>query len=286
MATSANFKDLESAERAHLRVQGEIDAVRADDLATMNVELVSAASIVLGCAERILVHRDRMAQLVEFNVKHVDHLVDYALSAWYLYVTNLPEAEPGDAEQLLSEVAALRAKLLMWSAPLVGSGLLEQGAIDRVKEGAGHKDAASDLVALVGLYRSRWDSVKQVCGVTEEDLARGAVIGPAAFALISRRENKASPTQSDTTLRVRRAWTLLDRAYAQCRRALQFLLFDEEAVARIAPNLRRNAGRTSSSTQPEPVTPAEPAAPVTPSTPPIGGTGGPFAPAPTNSGAR
>jgi hypothetical protein len=90
------------------------------------VELVSAASIVLGSAERILFHRDRMAQLVEFNVKHVDQLVDYALGAWYLYVTNLPAAEPADAEQLLREVAALRAKMPMWATPLVGSGLFEQ----------------------------------------------------------------------------------------------------------------------------------------------------------------
>jgi hypothetical protein len=80
---------------------------------------------VLGSAARILAHRDRMAQLVEFNVKHVDQRVDYALSAWYLYVTNLPPAEPADAEQLLSEVAALRAKMLMWAASLVGSGLFE-----------------------------------------------------------------------------------------------------------------------------------------------------------------
>jgi hypothetical protein len=230
-----------------------------------------------------------MTKLPEFEIRQIDSLVDYAKAAWYLYVTNLPVPEPADAANLIEEVAKLRAKLLMWAAPLVFAGKFEESAIARIKEGSGNKDAPSDLVALVGLYRSRWEEVKSMCGVTEEDLTRGAQIGPAVFALISRREAKAVTSTPEGSLRVRRAWTLLDRAYNQCRRALQFLRAEEGDADLIAPSLRKNSGTRASGGTAESGPPAEVAAPVgvSPgvaapplSTGPVVGTGSPFSPGP------
>ena len=74
---------------------------------------------------------------------------------------------------LIDECAALRSTLLVWAAPLVHAGKFDQAAIDRIKEGSGNKDTPSDVVALVALYRSKWDQIKGICGVTEEQLDRG-----------------------------------------------------------------------------------------------------------------
>src|SRR5690606_22053271 len=194
MALSTPLQDMEEAEHAYERVRGEMEALSIGDLSTMNVDVVSATSIALGVSDRILSFRERMAALPEFDMRSVDNLVDYAKAAWYAYVTNLPEPDPLEAARLMEEVKALRAKLLMWAVPLVGSGFFEEAAIAKIKEGSGNKDAPSDLVALVGLYRSRWDSIEKICGVTEEDLMRGAQIGPAVFGLISRREFRTSPS--------------------------------------------------------------------------------------------
>ena len=138
----------------------------------------------------------------------------------------------------------------MWAAPLAGAGKFEQAAIAKIKEGSGNKDTPSDLVALVALYRSVWDDVKNICGVTEQDLSRGAEIGPAVFALVSRRELQSAGAVSDGSLRVRRAWTLLDRAYSQCRRALNYLRSEEGDVDQFAPSLRRNSGPRPASNEP------------------------------------
>src|SRR5512145_1739679 len=105
------IRNLEDAERAYGRVKAELEALGPADLAAMNVEMVSATSIVLGVADRILTYRDRMAALPEFDVRNVDNLLDYGMAAWYCYVTNLPMPEPDDAALLISEVAELRAKL-------------------------------------------------------------------------------------------------------------------------------------------------------------------------------
>jgi hypothetical protein len=291
MILSENFKDLNTAEVAYGRVQPDIDAVPTDDLSAFNVDLVSATSIVLGVADRILAFRERMLTLPEFDRKAVDKLIDYALAAWYLYITNLPAAEPADADAILAEMQALRTKFLVWAVPLVAAGHFEQAAVDHIKEGSGQKDAASDVVALVGLYRARWDAVKGICGVTETDLTRAAEVGPLAFAIVSRRENKGTMIPSDVSLRIRRAWTLVDRSYAQCRRALQFLRFQEGDAEQIAPNLRHNSGRsgvTASPPSPPPLastsgsTTAPPTSGVQPGTTTgIGGNASPFVAAQT-----
>jgi hypothetical protein len=267
---SSPLQDLESAEQAYNRVKAELEALHVDELAPINVDIVSATSIALGVAERILAHRDRMAKLPEFEIKHVDNLVDYAKAAWYAYVTNLPAPDPQDLNLYLAEVATLRSKFLMWAAPLVGAGKFDDVAVAKIKDGSGHKDTASDLVALVGLYRSKWDEIKNMCGVTDEELTRAAEIAPAVFGLVSRREFQTSAVLSDGSLRVRRAWTLLDRAYSNCRRGLSFLRYEEGDADTLAPSLRRNAGpRTSTS---ESAAPTPTAAPAEPHTPPTNGS--------------
>jgi hypothetical protein len=277
------LQDLEDAEKAYERVKAELEALPVEALSTMNVDIVSAASIALGVAERILTHRDRMAKLPEFDIRAADNLVDYAKATWFTYVNNLPAPEPADSAQLMNETAELRAKLLMWAAPLVGAGMFDQAAVAKIREGSGNKDTPSDLVALVGLYRSKWDQIKAMCGVTEQDLTRGSQIGPAAFALVSRREFQAAG-MSDGSLRVRRAWTLLDRAYSQCRRALSFLRFEDGDADTLAPSLRTNSGpRSRPNPEPPAPTPHAPS-PTEPKTPAatvsaqaIGGAnGGPF----------
>lgn len=233
----------------------------ATDLSAMNVDVVSAASLVLGVAERIVSFRERMAKLPEFDLANVDKLVDYAKATWFVYLTNQPQLPPAELDARLREGAELRSKLLMWATPLVGAGHFDEPAVARIREGAGHKDLASDLVALVGLYRSKWDVVRSICGVTEADLDRAAVMGPNVFALVSRKEQALEKTGAEGSLRLRRALTKLDRAYFQCRRAIAYLRALEGDADEIAPNLRRNAGVSRAAAK-QPSAPTGPAAPA------------------------
>lgn len=276
-AVSAILSNLEGAEQAAQRVAAEIDAVSLDDLATMNLDVVSGASIILGVVHRILTFRPRMVPLPEFEIKYVDNLKDYAMAAWYTHITNLPAPEPAEADALTQEVLDYRAKFMLWAVPLAASGVLDSDAIEKIKEGAGQKDSASDVVALVGLYRANWEQAKTMCGVTEPELDRAALIAPRVFLLLSQREHRKTSSGAEGSLRVRRAWTLAERAYVQCRRALAYLLQDQEAVEAIAPNLRRNSGvspKSAKTAERQPAAAQTPAAPV-PAAPdsaaPIGG---------------
>jgi hypothetical protein len=245
--------DLEDAADSYNRIEPEALALPAEQLTALNVDVVSATSIILGVATRVVAYRPRMAALPEFDVRNVDELVDRAKAAWYAAITNMPAPEPKDFQAMLDESTTLRAHLLTWAAPLVHAQKFDQVAIDQIKDGAGNKDTASDVVALVALYRSKWDDIRSMCGVTEADLERGAVLGPALFAAVSRRENKSLPSLSDGSLKVRRFWTLADTAYDQCQRAISYFEWRVGDVGAIAPSVRRNTG-----TRPSPATPPAP----------------------------
>lgn len=275
------IRDLEDCQRALERVQARIDAVSPDKLSAMNVDLLAATAIAIGVAHVILAMRESIAVLPNFDISNVNNLPDYAKATWFLVITNFPNAEAPD--QMEQEVLPLRNKLLTWAQPLAQSGHFNQAAIDKIREGYGIRDAAGDLVALATLYRSVWGVVRGICAITEADLQRASEIGPAVYAAACRRENGPTLSPPEATLRIRKAWTLLDTAYAQCRRAVAYLRHAEDDVDTLVPNLRRNPGpkRSQSAEREETPLPTKAPAPqataaVAEAEPPIGDGQGPF----------
>lgn len=280
---AASIRDLEDARLAYERIRAEIEAQDPKNLTAYNVDTSNAASVALGVSPRLASLRERAARLPEFDIGCIDKLDDYAKAVWFLSVTNLPTGSPTEVGKLVEEVQALRGKMLLWAEPLAVCGKFSRPALEKIKEGGGHKDAAGDTVALVGMYRSVWDEIRSMCGVTEEDLVRGAVVGPALFGALSRRDNEL-PTSKETGLRLRQAWTLLDRTYEQCQRAVTFLRWNEGDAETFAPSLRRNGGprRSTENTAALPANaPASAATPPAPAPAPAAlvDTGRPLAPA-------
>lgn len=271
------IRDFEDARRSYERVVKDIDAVPDDALSPVNLDLLSAASVSIGVSGAIAAYRPGIAKLFDTDVRCVDLLPDVAKATWYLCITNFQPAEPPN--QLEAEVQPTRSKLLMWAIPLAETGIFNKADIDKIREGSGIRDAAGDIVALVALYRNNWDRVRTMCGITEEELDRASKVGPAVFAAASRREHEPAMSPAQSALRVKKAWTLLDRYYTQCRRAIAYLRYAEGDVDTIAPNLRRNLG--TGRRTPETPAPVEPPTPTTGPTPimagaPVGGGSSPF----------
>lgn len=240
-----NFEEAGLAEK---RVASEIDAVKSENWVTLNYDSVGAASMLIGLLERILAYRDRMATLPDFNMRNVDLLRDYVIAGWYLYVTNLPIPEPAEADALIAEVNAFAAKFALWAEPIAASGIFDANTVREIKAGSGNKEVPSDVVAWVVLYRSKFEQVKTVCSaITEADLQRAAQIAPTVFSIVSQREQRRTTRTAESMARVRSAWTLTERAYDQCRRAIRYFRHEEDDIDTFLPNLRRNSGNSAKS---------------------------------------
>jgi hypothetical protein len=242
IAAQLSLAQLEDAARSLELVAPEMAALDAGELAPMNTNVVAASSIVLRVVPGIVEHRDEMVMLPGFEPRFVDSLPDYAKAARLAFVGSRAGAAAYDGATLAGEVIRLRTKLLVWAIALEHEGIFESGAVETIREG--RRDPATDLVALLTLFGDdKGVATRRTC-VTSEDLAHGAQVASAAFAMRSQRalDRAAQGALEDGPLRARRAWTLLDRAYGQCRRALAYLRFEEDDADLIAPNLRRNRG--------------------------------------------
>ncbi len=281
MAVRTFVADFEDVGSAYKRVEAELEALDATALSPMNLDVVTAASVVLGVADGVLSYRARIAKLPEFDMVHIDKLVDYAKAVWFLHATNQPAVSAKEADALIKEAGDLRAKLLVWALPLVAGGHFTEEAVARVRDGGGFKDLASDLVGLVAMYRSKWETVGLIIGVTEQEIERAAQLGTAVFAIAAARENTTERPTADGSLRLRRAWTRLEFAYSEARRAIDYLRTRNVPLEEIVPNLRRNAGpgkkpaTETEGTSPAPANPT-PATPATPAAGGLGGGGSPF----------
>lgn len=247
--TPTSFHGPAELEQAYARVAAELEQVAEARLSPLNVDLLHASSVALAVAERLVPLRDELAKLHDFDLRHIDRLADYARTAWFLHLMRPVPARPRFIAEARREAEALRSKLLVWAKPFVASGVFDAELVASIRKRRRFEDHAADLVALSQLYRGAWERVRGKCDVSEADLTRAAELGPMLFAWRSRREHAPDPELAEHMRCLRRAWTLLDRAYAQCRRAVVYLRFDHGDADQIVPGLRHNKGGTRRATR-------------------------------------
>ena len=289
-AAEIHLSSPEAAENAYESLLEEMNAIVAADFAPMNVDVPAAASIAMAVATRIQgLVKEAAREVPNAQRRYLERLADYAKAAWFAYLMNQSRVDPSEVARLLEEATALRGKLVIWADALVHSGIFDAHAVAAIREGAGNKDVAGDLVALSAIYRAQHAVIVGKCDVTDADIARAGELGMQLFAAVSTREQAIAPSTTETAVQLRRAWTLLDRAYNQVRRIVTYLRWDSDEIDLLVPSLRRNSGPRSSADKPvvapaapvvavigTPVVAASPAPSPSPNGTPIGSGVGPF----------
>lgn len=226
------------AANAYAEAKGEIDALAEADLVSINVDIPRAVSIALGAVGPIAEHRQRfMNELPMLPIQYVDRLKTYALAAWYAHLLALPTASPDNpVKPLIEEAGPLREGLLVAAEALAYRGVLDKERVAEIRSGQGHVDTANDLVALAMLFTQNWNKVANKTAVELAEVERASVLGPELLVALGEREvSKDKPADDPAKVRVR-AFSLLWKAYDQCRRGLTFLLWGERDVSEIAPS--------------------------------------------------
>lgn len=121
-------------------------------------------------------------------------------------------ASAGELAERLDEAKALRESMLVCAEALAHHGLVDAQRVREIRAGSGNIDLANDCGALNALFAQAWPEI-------------GARRAPSA--------QKAPGGPSDRA----RAFTLMARAYDQCRRAVTYLRWDEGDASGILPAL-------------------------------------------------
>ncbi|WP_437763634.1 hypothetical protein WMF27_40010 [Sorangium sp. So ce281] len=243
---SAPAKPSAPNEAAEAFAQIEPELERVEKVVPINVDIPRAVAVAVGAVPHLKALRARFVdELPRFPIEALDKLMSYALGAWYAHLLALP-AGPGQdgMKPLLDEASALRADLLVAAEALAHKGFVDAGRVAEIRSGNGHLDTANDLVALGALFGEAWDAVKNRTTVEWADVERASKLGPELLVALGARNQPGlpAPKAADPADRRARAFTLLVRAYDQCRRGVTYLRWAEGDHDAIAPSLFASRG--------------------------------------------
>ncbi|WP_437945885.1 hypothetical protein WME98_34055 [Sorangium sp. So ce296] len=161
----------------------EIEALSADRLIAVNLDIPRVVSQVLGVLPGLLALRPDVAeQLQKHDVALLDRLETYALAAWYAHLVWLSSGGTESAlKPLLEEAVPLRENLLSDAEALARRGLLDAETVAEIRAGQGHIDTANDLVALSALFSGSWSEIAGKTAATEAEVNAPASSGRSSW---------------------------------------------------------------------------------------------------------
>lgn len=243
----------DTAAAAYERVAAEIDALPADRVGIVAVDISTAVSIVLGASVKLAELRpDLSAELTRPPLQSLAKLPDYALAAHYAYLQSFgtSAATADRVRELVAEAAPLRQRLLTVAEMLAALGLIDGARVAEIRSGSGNIDTANDLIALAATFANDWSKIGQQVPIQEAEVDRAAALGTELLVALGVRRVGADrePDAKGWADRKSRALRLMVDAYDEVRRAVAYLRWKHGDADTYAPSLfarRRRAARPS-----------------------------------------
>ena len=257
-------------------VRGELEALPAESLLRVNLDVHAAVVTALGCLPELRTHREALAaQFGDAFAKKLDALETYAKAAEQAHGEFLAsQTSSTELAALSKELVETREILATDATSLVNRKRLDPGVLSGLRGTVGFRNQVLDVVQLTAIFRRHWESVRDVTPVTLADLERAERLATRVANVAGLRE-QGDPETTSVGERRQRAFTLFVRTYDQLRRAMTFLRWDEGDVDTVVPSLwagRGGRGKRTDVTREEPKT-DEPTEPVVAT--PVPNNGGP-----------
>jgi hypothetical protein len=237
------------AAAAFADIKAELNALKQDDLARINIDIPTSVATVLGVLPKLALLRDSIVlNLPNHPIKTFDRLETYALAAWYAHLIALPPASPSSpVKPLIEEGTSLRAALLSDAEALARRGLIDADVVEEIRSGHGNVDIANDLVALSATFSNSWSEIEGKTAATLAEVERAGNLGPQLLAALGVREQGSAIAPAEAAEARARAYTLFVRAYDDTRRAVLYLRWHEGDADALAPSLYKGRGGRGSS---------------------------------------
>ena len=231
----------EGSKQAFACVRPMAEAIDEKEVIKVDTNATKAAIIVVSALKAVRKLRPQMERLLDFDIANLDRLEDLALATWYADSIAWKQ-DPESLVPLATEGSELR-KLLHDSAEILSRfGLMPAKQVAEISRSVGYVDLGNDLLALSRLYAGHWEEVEDATPVSEVEVDRAEALGDQLLRALAERDEETA----DEAMQMRaRVYTLLDRAYAQVRRAAAYLRFDQRDAKRFAPTMRPRRGPRS-----------------------------------------
>lgn len=247
------------------RRRTEIDAVPDDELVAVNVDVLTAISVVKAALPKIRSLMPSIALLPFIDQAKIAGLEDYTLALGHTHERWRAALDPEEAlPELGAQALRLRQVFTADAIALAQRGWLDATKAASFQRGKGYKGTVDDLLGLCGLFRDHWSVIASRTAIQLDEVGAAEDLVDRTLGALGERQQQ--PTKVADAQRTRqRAYTLFAKSYEETRRAVSFLRWHEGDADKIAPSLfaGRNAGSRSARDE-EPAAAAPPAPPATP----------------------
>jgi hypothetical protein len=218
----------------------ELLALEPSALRPINVDVVAAASLVIGSLPEIGGHRDALVALVgEQNARPLDRLELIARAAIEAHARYIAADDTSDLTSIGEPVARWRKLFGIEVRSLIMRGFLPRDILFHQSCGRGYKNVSIDVLSLVVALRASWSTIESRTSITVLELDQAEAATNRLLTAVGERQRGISTLESDLR---QRAFTLLVDTYEETRRLIAFLRWYEGDVEEIVPcvfNARR-----------------------------------------------
>lgn len=249
---------------AYDAVKDELAAMSESDLESINLDIQSATTTVLGALPEVHLLRDAMVKtLVDVDIARIDRLEVYASATLYLHsVFSTTVAAASTLAPLGDEATQLRDSFVADAQALVQRGLLEASVVNDRPRGPGYKALSFELLSLALRLRAAWPRIAGRSALAFEEFGKAEALAMRIQRLVGLREQAGPARSAAVTLERQKAYTLFIRAYDEARRAVTYLRWKEDDADRVLPSLWAGRGGRKRETPPSDRSPSSPSTPT------------------------
>ena len=224
-------------ESAYERLHSEMQTLGEDEILTVNLDIPSAVTTVLGIQPELDALEPRISKQADCDVERVLNVGLYARALAQAHSLYIMALEPSDTlKTVVEEGTALRDVLIADAHALARRKLINAERLKELTGPLGYKNLAFDLQHLGNLFTAQFPSIEGKWALQEADIVRAKEIATKIIEIVGQREQAAARIAEAADIR-NRAFTLFMRAYDEVRRVVTFLRWHKDDVGDIAPSL-------------------------------------------------
>lgn len=231
--------------RAFERLEAQIRALAVEGVAPPRVDVVRAATLVLGTASRLGPYRTQLADVAPgFDLAAFDELADSAQAVLHAHWSTFDEDEQDtDLRSLIDEGLALFKVIGEAGRALGRAGLLSDVKVKTLRAGKSKLKRIAGLKGLALLFNANWAALRNNIWITEAQLARAIGIAEATLPALGQAD-AGRPATRLTPSKIRAgAFALMEQHLDSVRRGLTFVRWQHNDVDQIAPTLYARRAR-------------------------------------------
>jgi hypothetical protein len=225
---------------AYRLIKAELDAIPAEQLIRVDIDIPAAADVVLARMPRIRAMRSAIASsLADFDMRAVDRLDLYARAMHYAHwLYQSAHVSFDRLQDWIDEWPAVHERLVAEARRLLENHVLDRSSCDACPHLARPCQGSTSTQRLCCLLNLNWKRIESTTNLRWDELAHAEVLGELA-SIVEDQGDDLRHVESILTLNRQRAFALFLANYDQVRRAMQFIRWNEGDADELAPALLR-----------------------------------------------